>query len=107
MMIKGFVYLIGCNQAGLFKVGRTKNDVSKRLKQLQTGCGMELHIIDFFETNYSNYIENMIHKCFKDVNTINEWFELSEEQVRSFKELCDKYQKIAETLENNEFFNKK
>ena len=85
--MKGFVYLIGCNQAGLYKVGRTKNKVEKRLKQLQTGCGMELHIVEFFETEHSPYIENMIHKDFSEFNTINEWFELDQSQVKMFSEL--------------------
>ena len=70
------VYILECN--GLYKVGVTSN-VSKRIKQLQTGNGFKIKEVvsyEFFDMAY--YIENKLHNKFKECNMLGEWFSLSE-----------------------------
>ena len=49
-MNKSFIYLFCDPAQNLYKIGVTKNLYSKRMKQLQTGNGSELHLISYHET---------------------------------------------------------
>lgn len=77
----GFVYFINCNNKGI-KIGYTKNDPMKRLKQLQTGCLYDLqllYIIDNadYETEqyYHRYFSSMynIRGEYYDYNFVMKW----------------------------------
>lgn len=46
----------------------------------------------------------MLHMHYHDKQTINEWFELTEDDVNNFLLICDKYQKIIDSLNDNPFF---
>ena len=59
--MKSYVYLICDSAQDLFKIGVTKNLYSKRMKQLQTGNGTELHIVNYHETYYPYRIEQLLH----------------------------------------------
>ena len=100
-----FVYLIGeRSNPNLFKIGSTrKKNIIERLKQLQTGNPKELYIKDYFETSKPFLLENMLHRHYFKDNTFNEWFELNEEKIKGFKNVCKKYQNIIESLKNNPF----
>lgn len=102
--MKNFVYLICSNQTGTYKVGMTKNDPEKRLRQLQTGHPYELHIVDVFASQNARYVEKMVHHEYASVNTKNEWFELTPEQVGKFRNLCEKYENIYNLMKENIFF---
>ena len=44
-----YVYLLGdSGQDNSFKVGMTRGDINKRIKQLQTGNGEEIYIVNFY-----------------------------------------------------------
>ena len=48
-----YVYLIGdAGQDNTFKIGMTRGDVNKRIKQLQTGNGEEIYLVNYYETEY-------------------------------------------------------
>ena len=100
-----FVYLIGeRSNPNLFKIGSTrKKNIIERLKQLQTGNPEELYIKDYFETSKPFLLENMLHRHYFKDNTFNEWFELNEEKIKGFKNVCKKCQSIIESLKNNPF----
>ena len=100
-----FVYLIGeRSNPNLFKIGSTrKKNIIERLKQLQTGNPEALYIKDYFETSKPFLLENMLHRHYFKDNTFNEWFELNEEKIKGFKNVCKKYQNIIESLKNNPF----
>lgn len=100
-----FVYLIGeRNNPNLFKIGSTrKKNILERLKQLQTGNPEELYIKEYFETSKPFLLENMLHRHYFKENTFNEWFELNEEKIKGFKDTCEKYQNIIESLKNNSY----
>ena len=50
MLNKSFVYIFCDPAQDLYKIGVTKNLYSKRMKQLQTGNGTELHLVKYHET---------------------------------------------------------
>ena len=60
-----YVYLIGdSGQDNTFKIGVTRKNVEKRIKQLQTGNGAEIYLVNFYETNYPFFIERLLHTKF-------------------------------------------
>ena len=101
-----FVYLIGeVDNENNYKIGVTKHkDINKRITELQTGNSQELYIKDYFETKYPYKLEKMLHRHFNDKQIINEWFELTNEDVKSFNEICLKYNNILLSLKDNPFF---
>lgn len=106
IMSKGLVYLI-CDPANdLFKIGLTKTTSKKRLKQLQTGNGTELHIVHLHQTQYPYRIENMLHNHFHSKNVMNEWYELNLNDVNNFIPLCLSFEKTIISLKDNPFFQK-
>lgn len=102
----GFVYLIGEeNDENKYKIGSTKcKDINKRLKQLQTGNSNPLFIKSYFETSRPFRLESMLHNKFKEYNVIGEWFELNDENIKKFKEECERYQNIIDILKENPYF---
>lgn len=103
--MQGFVYLINDTDKGnAYKIGVTKNIVNERRRELQTGNSSELTITNFYETNYPYKIEAMLHRRFHSSNIKNEWFELTNEQVLSFIDECEKCENIIHALKDNPFF---
>lgn len=102
----GYVYLIGEeNEENKYKIGSTKcKDINKRLKQLQTGNSNPLYIKAYYETSKPFRLESMLHNKFKAYNVIGEWFELNDENVKKFKEECERYQNIINILKENPYF---
>ena len=102
----GHVYLIGeIDKKGRYKIGSTRaKDVNKRLKQLQTGNSDELYIVDSFETQHPFKLEKMLHNRFKNSNIINEWFELSDDDAKAFKSICEDCSKVIDSLKENPFY---
>jgi hypothetical protein len=104
-MAKGNIYLI-CDMGhdNLYKIGRTKNAVSERIGELQTGNPDELFVIKEFETDAPAVLEGMLHRHFFSKKVLNEWFRLDDEDVFSFEETCEKYEGIMNALCKNPFF---
>jgi hypothetical protein len=102
-----FVYLL-CDSGHdkMFKIGTTRGKIDKRIKQLQTGNGSEIFLVDFYETKYPFFIERSLHLRFFNEKQVNEWFELSSEDVFNFKEYCQFYENNAKSLEDNPFMKK-
>lgn len=46
----------------------------------------------------------MLHSHYRNYHTINEWFEISDNETNNFIEICEKYQKIIDALKDNPFF---
>jgi len=102
----GYVYLIGeTENEGRYKIGSTRaEDANKRLKQLQTGSSSELYIKESFETEHPFKLEKMLHNHFKSYNLIGEWFELSEDDTKAFRGICEDKSKVIESLKDNPFY---
>lgn len=82
----GTVYLLGefCD-TGRFKIGVTKGDIDKRIKTLQTGNSNEIFLVDKYESDNYQRIEAMLHRRYHMKRGIGEWFELTSEQIVSFR----------------------
>lgn len=46
----------------------------------------------------------MLHRHYRKYNRLNEWFNLSKEEVDKFTEICKKYHNIIVSLKDNPFF---
>lgn len=103
-MKESYVYLICDPSQNLFKIGVTKNLYSKRMKQLQTGNGCELHIVNFHVTFFPFKIESFLHTKFASKRERGEWFSLDSNDIASFKDLCQNYEKVIDQLKDNPFF---
>ena len=101
-----YVYLIKeDDENGRYKIGSTrKKNIEERLKELQTGNPSKLIIADSFETEKPFKLEGMLHRHYANDNELNEWFNLDEDKIKGFKDVCKKYQTIIESLNNNPFF---
>lgn len=103
----GTVYLIcDLGHDNMFKIGVTKQPIEKRMKQLQTGNGSEIFLVNYHETEYPYYIEKMLHQRFGSDRKIGEWFELDTEKAIDFKKYCNEYEEIVECMKDNPFFRK-
>lgn len=99
-----FVYLLGdTGQDNTFKIGMTRGPVEKRIKQLQTGNGEEIYLVNFFETKYPFFVERLLHQKFYPKQKRSEWFNLDIDDIVDFKEYCKKIEEQANALENNPF----
>lgn len=103
-----FIYLIGeLDNNKNYKIGVTKKkNIDERKNELQTGSSQELYVNTIFETKYPYKLEKMLHRHFHNKKIINEWFELDSDEVKNFKDTCQKYTNILESLKTNPFFNK-
>ena len=102
-----YVYLISSEDKDFninYKIG-ISNDPNKRLSCLQTGNPNILKIIKIYKTKYASKIESYIHKLYSDNNILNEWFELSKNDIDCFIELCEKMDNIYKVLhEQNTYY---
>ena len=79
----------------------------KRIKKIQSGnCG-EIFLVSFFETDQPFLMEKMLHTRYFGKKVLNEWFELSSEDVLNFKKTCSEIQENIDALQDNYFFQKK
>ena len=99
-----YVYLIGdSGQDNTFKIGVTRGKVEKRIKQLQTGNGEDIYLVNSYETNYPFFIERLLHTKLFPKQKRNEWFNLDISDVVNFKLYCEEIEKQAEALKDNPF----
>ena len=104
----GCVYLLGdWDKENRYKIGVTRGDVEKRIKKLQTGNSGEIYLIAKHETEHPFLMEKMLHQQYGMYRVLNEWFELSNEDVLKFQERCIEVERIMEALKDNYYFKKK
>ena len=102
----GYVYLLSDDNKQHFKIGVTRGNLENRIKKLQTGNPMKILLIDYYETPYPFRLEKMLHDKFQYKNVLNEWYELTEQEVLDFKKICIEKEEIIKHLKSNYFFNK-
>lgn len=99
-----YVYLIGdAGQDNTFKIGMTRGPIEKRIKQLQTGNGEEIYIVNYYETDYPFFVERLLHNKLYPKQKRNEWFNLDIQDIVKFKEYCREIEETAEVLKENPF----
>jgi hypothetical protein len=106
MLNKSYIYLLKDCEKNHYKIGITKNNIQKRINQLQTGNSGQIILINNFQTFYPRRLENMLHTKFQHKKILNEWFELDEEDVTNFHNTCENLEEIIISLKDNPFFNK-
>lgn len=104
----GCVYLLGdWEKDNVYKIGVTRGSIEKRIKKLQTGNSGEIYLVNSFETKHPFLMEKMLHTRFFGNRVLNEWFELTPEEVIGFKRTCQEIKENIDALEDNYFFKKK
>lgn len=103
--MKNIVYLInGDNNS--YKIGiTTEKRLNSRVKQLQTGSSAELRLITTYKSEYASLIEKTLHRELAPNNLVGEWFELTSDQVFTFKDRCNKIETNIKLLkdQNNDY----
>jgi hypothetical protein len=104
--MKGYVYLlmeVDANGNERYKIGITKNNPEKRVKQLSTGNSNIISTINYYESANYKKIERLLHKKFlsKKTETKNEWFNLTDDDIKNFISSCEKYDKNFQILQEN------
>jgi hypothetical protein len=98
------IYLISSkyeNQT-FYKIGWTKRSPEKRLKELKTGNSQDLKIEKVFKSKFGPKIERNLHRRFSSKRKNGEWFELDEDEVSQFENLCKEQNDMFQILiENN------
>jgi hypothetical protein len=96
------VYLI--TDGDYFKIGLTKKNAEKRLKELQTGSARELTLVETYSSKNYRKIESWFHRKYKWKRLEGEWFALEPEDVDNFLTEAKKIDKNIDTLRDNPFF---
>lgn len=102
----GLIYLINEIGTNNYKIGITRSKTErKRKKNLQTGNSIELETIYTYKTEYPFKIESMLHFYYVNKHIKGEWFELSDEDVLDFINVCTQKEKQLQFLiKSNHFF---
>lgn len=105
----GYVYLL-CNPSNdTFKIGVTKNEIEKRIKQLETGNDEDIFIASYHYTQYPYRLEKMLHTHFGLYNVNREWFRFEDNMIPSkvFNDYCTEFENtVLPALLENECFTK-
>jgi len=81
----GFVYFIRFIGEKYIKIGLTTREPKVRLQQLKRQYKHPLEILHVIKTDNAAETEKAFHSEFKSKNVINEWFELTEEDIKEIK----------------------
>lgn len=99
-----YIYLLECIESDgskFHKIGFTKNKPTKRVKQLQTGNSSTIKILFSYQSNYSTTVEKTLHRRFDHLRYRGEWFELSDEIINDFQNICNSLESNFDYLYNN------
>lgn len=89
-----------------YKIGITKNDPIKRIKNLQTGNSNKIDLLYYYQSFNYKKIEKNLHTRFilKKTDSNNEWFKLESDDVISFIEYCKIADEIFTSIEGENKF---
>lgn len=83
MRLKGFVYVIGNDDLGLFKIGFSRKHPSdNRLRVLQVGSPVLLRLAVCTYVENAPKEEKHLHEMFVEKHEHHEWYRLSPEDLR-------------------------
>lgn len=102
----GYIYLICDPSNNSYKIGVTRNINSNRIKKLQTGNSTELHIVKTYKCEFPFRLEKMLHFKFSNKHILNEWFNLSIDDIINFEKTCIELNNQINILKSNPFFGK-
>lgn len=105
---KGYVYILSTDIEGVYKCGKTKNTVKKRVKSLQTGNVKNIEILYEYQSSDENILERLVHNILSNYrsNTNREHFCCSLNYMKSIVklngELLDKMKQTNEYVTEEE-----
>lgn len=92
------------NDNKIYKIGYTKREVSQRINELKTGNPYEFDIVEVYQAeNYGSAIEGKLHRTFRSKKINGEWFELDEDDINDFQNLCELYYNTFDALKDNTY----
>jgi hypothetical protein len=97
--VSRYVYLMFATERGDYKLGISKNP-AKRVKQLQTGSGEQIELLDLFLTPYPFEVETSLHGLYAPDHNMGEWFNIGVVEANSFQERCrlfDEFYRLKNT----------
>lgn len=94
------IYLLNVEGTNLYKIGITKNKVSKRLLNLQTGNPHIIHEIWNYESVLASRVERSIHRHYKYAKSHGEWFLFDNISIEDVKDKIKNIDKILKDIEN-------
>lgn len=106
-MVKN-VYLVSAlvDDNKIYKIGYTRRDVNVRINEFKTGNPYEFEILKVYTTDkYGSSIEKKLHSTFNSKKINGEWFQLDQEDIDNFLNLCDVYHDMFNTLCDNTYLN--
>jgi hypothetical protein len=77
MQLKGFVYVIGNDELGVFKIGYSRHHPANRLRFLQVGSPVILRLVAFAYVANAPEEEKRLHERFTEQWVHSEWFRMS------------------------------
>lgn len=85
------VYLIESeyNDVTLYKIGITKREVEKRLKEFKTGNASNFRIVNTYKSKWGSKIESTLHRMYSTKRISGEWFNLEPEDISNFIPKCE------------------
>lgn len=97
------IYLIcsEINDSKLYKIGYTRRPIEKRLKEIKTGNGAEIYLVDSYRTKWGSKLEAILKRKFSYCNISGEWFNLKDDDIISFTETCYEIDDNLNFIENN------
>lgn len=95
-MDKRYVYILKTSD-DVYKIGVAK-DVESRVRQLQTGSVEEITLVNKFLSEFPFKIESTLHRKYNRNRINGEWYYLTEENLNSFINDCEKIEKNFKCL---------
>lgn len=95
-MDKRYVYILKTSD-DVYKIGVAK-DVESRVRQLQTGSVEEITLVNKFLSEFPFKIESTLHRKYNRNRINGEWYYLTEENLNSFINDCEKMEKNFKCL---------
>lgn len=93
-------------QTPYYKIGLTKQDILKRIADLNTGIPFVLYPVYVSQlTSQKNAfrLERILHTAYRESRVINEWFVLTEDDIEHVKSWIDKAILRHNKLERNRY----
>jgi len=100
------VYLICAEINGekLYKIGYTRRDVETRVRELKTGNAADLFIVESFKSKWGTKIESQIHRRFRHKKVNGEWFDLNDDDVQGFIDICKNIDNNLEIVSQSTYY---
>nr|WP_044200987.1 GIY-YIG nuclease family protein [Oscillochloris trichoides] len=89
-MQNGYIYIIKEINEDYYKIGLTKDEPMKRLKQLQTGNVRTLKLVAYFYVKNTRKVESFLHAFLGVYHVRGEWFSIPEYEVSNLIRFIEK-----------------